>query len=237
MRANRNIFKFKQFDVDQTDCAMRINTDGVVLAASVAHHNPLKILDIGTGTGVVALMLAQRFSNAHVDAVEIDFLAAETARKNVEQSVFSKQIGVYGVAFQDFEKNTKYDLIVSNPPFFVNDLKNEDERKGIARHAASNFFEMLIGKSASLLSATGKIWLVLPVKQALEVERLGALINLSVSEKIYMHSDENKPTFRVILCLEQGVVHLAERNFYIYQSNEVHTQAYRTLLKDFFLNF
>ena len=237
MRAGRNIFKFKQFEVDQTGCAMRINTDGVLLAASATHQHPKKILDIGTGTGVIALMLAQRFNGAQVDAVEIDFQAAETANGNAARSKFSDQINVFNTAFEDFITNEKYDLIVSNPPFFVNDLKNEEKRKGIARHAAADFFGMLICKSAGLLSASGKICLVLPIKQALEVERLGAEFNLSVSEKIYLHSDKDKPVFRVIICLEAGIPKLEEHHFYIYQSDKVHTEAYHALLKDFFLAF
>lgn len=237
MRAERNIFKFKQFDVDQTGCAMRINTDGVLLAASAAHNHPKRILDIGTGTGVIALMLAQKFNGAKIDAVEIDFQAAEAARGNAGRSKFSKQINVLNTAFEDFCSIEKYDLIVSNPPFFVNDLKNEEERKGIARHAAADFFEMLIRKSADLLSESGKVWLVLPIKQALEVERLGAEINLFASQMIYLHSDEKKPVFRVIICLEVGIVKLVEHHLYIYQSDKVHTEAYYALLKDFFLNF
>lgn len=237
MRADKNIFKFKQFEVDQRGCAMRINTDGVLLAASANHHHPETILDVGTGTGVIALMLAQRFNGAKIDAVEIDFQAAETAKKNAAQSKFSSQVNVFYTGFEDFSLNEKYDLIVSNPPFFVNDLKNEEERKGIARHASADFFEMLVRKSAGLLSPSGKIWLVLPVKQALQVERLGAKFNLSVSQKIYLHSDQDKPVFRIIICLEAGVVKLVEDHFYIYQSNQVHTEAYYLLLKDFFLNF
>lgn len=237
LRAGKNIFKFKQFEVDQTGCAMRINTDGVLLAASVACNHPAKILDIGTGTGVIALMLAQRFSEAEIDAVEIDDQAAEAAKGNAARSKFSNRINVFNVAFEYFSADWKYDLIVSNPPFFVNDLKNEEQRKGIARHADVDFFEMLIRKSAELLTESGKLYLVLPVKQALEVERLGALINLSVSEKIYMHSDKDKPVFRVMICLEPGITKLVEHDFYIYESDKVHTQAYHTLLKDFFLAF
>ncbi|MFC3559295.1 tRNA1(Val) (adenine(37)-N6)-methyltransferase [Pedobacter jamesrossensis] len=237
MKANKNIFKFKQFDIDQTGCAMRINTDGVLLATSVSHAEPKKILDIGTGTGVIALMLAQRFLDAEIDAVEIDSQAANAARQNAMQSIFSERINVYHSSFQDFETETNYDLIVSNPPFFVNDLKNEEERKGIARHADVDFFDILVRKSAKILSNKGKLWMVLPVKQATEVERIGANVNLFVSEKISMHSDKDKPTFRIMICLTREKVVVNEWDFCIYESMNVHTEAYKSLLKDFFLNF
>lgn len=237
MAVNNEVFKFKQFEINQTGCAMKINTDGVLLAASAFHNQPKNILDIGTGTGVIALMLAQRFAEAKVDAVEIDFQAAETAKMNAKQSIFSNRITVYHSAFQNFETDLKYDLIVSNPPFFVNDLRNEQERKGIARHAVEDFFEVLVTKSKSMLSENGSLWLVLPVKQAAKVEKIGDGIGLSVSEKIYIHSDSAKATFRMMICLGKQNANLVERDFYIYESLKVHTQAYKDLLKDFFLNY
>lgn len=216
---------------------MRINTDGVLLAASAFHNNPINILDIGTGTGVIALMLAQRFTEARIDAVEIDLQASQTANKNVLQSVFSDRITVYNASFQDYKTEIKYDLIASNPPFFVNDLRNEEERKGIARHADASFFDELVSKSAELLSDTGKLWLILPVKQALEVERMGAAKKLSLCAKINIHSDKNKTTFRVMICLSRKREILRETDFCIYESLNVHTEIYKNLLKDFFLNF
>ncbi|MCZ4223282.1 tRNA1(Val) (adenine(37)-N6)-methyltransferase [Pedobacter rhodius] len=216
---------------------MKINTDGVLLAASVFHHQPKYILDIGTGTGVIALMLAQRFPQAIIEAVEIDEQAAETAKMNFQLSVFKDRLSVNNVAIEQYNSRKEFDLIVSNPPFFVNDLKNEEKRKGIARHADEDFFEMLVHKSKSMLSENGKLCLILPLKQAAEVEKTGARIGLSVSEKIYIHSDERKPAFRVIICLGQQRTNLVERDFYIYESLKVHTRAYQDLLKDFFLNY
>ncbi|WP_316804360.1 tRNA1(Val) (adenine(37)-N6)-methyltransferase [Pedobacter nototheniae] len=232
-----NVFKFKQFQIDQTGCAMKVNTDGVLLGAMVTHQAPLRILDIGTGTGVIALMLAQRFVNALIDAVEIDELAAETAQKNFQLSVFNKRLTIHHLAFQEFAGQQKYDLIVSNPPFFVNDLKNEEHRKGIARHADVDFFEMLLKKSAHLLSANGKLWLILPVKQADEVVTKAHRFDLSLCKRVNLHSDKTKPTFRQIICLSKGNVPLIETDFYIYESLKQNTHEYRLLLKDFFLAF
>ena len=96
------MFRFKQFSVDQTACAMKINTDGVLLGAMAGEGNPLSILDIGTGTGVIALMLAQRFTNAKTDAVEIDEQAAATAKSNFSNSTFENRLTLYGKGFERF---------------------------------------------------------------------------------------------------------------------------------------
>ena len=232
-----SIFKFKQFEVDQKGCAMRINTDGVLIAAMVNHEKPKNILDIGTGTGVIALMLAQRFPDADIHAVEIDEQAAQTAGKNFQLSVFSERLTINHTSIEQYNYGQQFDLIVSNPPFFVNDLKSESFRKGIARHADEDFFSMLIKKSSGLLADEGMIWLILPVKQADEVIGIAAHYNLSLAERIHIHSDQSKPTFRQVICLKKGKTVLKENDFYIYESLKAHTGAYKELLKDFFLAF
>ena len=126
------MFRFKQFAVDQTGCAMKINTDGVLLGALTEADQPKTILDIGTGTGVIALMLAQRFKYAQIDAVEIDPGAAETAGRNFINSSYAERLNVYPIGFEEFfEQNPdkKYNLIVSNPPFFINSLKSPEANK------------------------------------------------------------------------------------------------------------
>ncbi|RBQ06853.1 tRNA methyltransferase [Pedobacter miscanthi] len=232
-----SIFKFKQFDVDQTGCAMKINTDGVLLGATVSHPSPKRILDIGTGTGVIALMLAQRFPDACIEAVEIDQQAAETACRNFQLSVFSKRLNINHVSIEQYNNKEQFDLIVSNPPFFVNDLKNEEIRKGIARHADEDFFSLLVEKSHSLLADEAQIWFILPIKQADEVIDIASRYGLSLAERVNIHSDKNKPTFRQIICLKKGEVFLNESDFNIYESLKEHTQEYKVLLKDFFLAY
>jgi tRNA1Val (adenine37-N6)-methyltransferase len=234
---DKNIFRFKQFEVDQAGCAMRINTDGVLLAALTESNQPQTILDIGTGTGVIALMLAQRFPNAAVEAVEIDEQASITARKNFQSAVFKERLNVVHTAIEHYETELKFDLIVSNPPFFVNDLKNTVERKGIARHTDELFFETLIAKVAALLTETGSFWFILPVKQAeLLVEKASAF-NLYENHSISLHSDAQKPAFRKLVGLGSSISSPATEHFYIYESEKVYTTAYKNCLKDFFLEY
>lgn len=237
MSKKDSIFKFKQFSVEQAGCAMKINTDGVLLAATAFKENARRILDVGTGTGVIALMLAQRFAEARIDAVEIDAQAADTAKANALNSPFCARIEVFHSAYEDFDTDSKYDMIVSNPPFFVNDLRNEEKRKGIARHADKNFFFNFIEKSNILLDEDGEIWLIIPLKQAEDVIEIASDFNISPKEQIRIHSDESKPPFRMMLCLARGRNQLVEKDFYIYQSLNIHTPEYKLLLKEFFLNF
>lgn len=234
---DKNIFKFKQFDVNQAGCAMKINTDGVLLATLVNQEDYMRILDIGTGTGVIALMLAQRFIKAKVHAVEIDAIASATAEKNFRNAIFSERLTISNIAIENYNDVDQFDLIISNPPYFVNDLRNTEEKKGIARHAGNHFFQQLIIKVDELLAQSGCFWFILPVKQAesliKEAERLG----LYVSKQIHLHSDQMKPAFRWIVCLSRLRSEAEVTNFYIYEAEKVYTQDYKELLKDFFLDY
>jgi len=232
-----SIFKFKQFEIDQNGCAMKINTDGVLLGAVVAHQHPLSILDIGTGTGVIALMLAQRFPAARVDAVEIDESAAAAAGKNFLNSPFADRATVYAIAIEQFKTMVKYDLIVSNPPYFVNDLKSMEKRKEIARHAGEDFFELLLRKAASCLSDIGALWLILPVKQAEKVVVNAVLHQLFPSRIVHIYSDASKTSFRQIICLDFMNNRPVEEHIYIYESEGIYTDQYKQVLSDFFLAF
>ena len=234
---SKKVFRFKQFEVSQAGCAMKINTDGVLIGAMA--NNPVleNILDIGTGTGVIALMLAQRFADAFVTAIEIDSEASAAAAANFKNSIYSGRLAVKNIPIEQFASSKKFDLIVSNPPFFVNDLKNIDVKKGIARHVQTDFFEQLIKKVVELLSETGLFWVILPVKQADMLIELGLKENLFLSQRMKVCSDHSKAAVRNILCFSREESTLVESNFYIYESLNVHTQAYKFLLKDFFLAF
>lgn len=232
-----NIFRFKQFEVEQQGCAMRINTDGVMLGAIAQYSNPLHILDIGTGTGVIAMMLAQRFPGAMVDAVEIDEPAALRAGQNFSASPFANRLRAVHTSMEAYDASKKYDLIISNPPFFVNDLKNPESRKSVARHADENFFEVLVLKAEMLLSAEGLLWMILPVKQADFVIDKARAQNLVLLKEISICSDISKPMIRKIICLGRGAAPLKQERFYIYEAEGVYTDAYKHLLKDFFLAF
>ena len=145
-------FTFKQFHIEQDECAMKVGTDGVLLGSWATGGK--YILDIGTGTGLIALMLAQRFSSSHIDAIEIDTRAVMQAKRNVESSPFAEQITVKHCSLQNYsEKQGLYDAIVCNPPYFENSMKNRNENKTIARHTDTLPFNVLIKSAYKLLSS------------------------------------------------------------------------------------
>jgi len=240
----RHIFRFKQFQVNQEGCAMKINTDGVLLGAlaRLSHSSPdnaaTRILDIGTGTGVIALMLAQRFPASSVDAVEIDQQASITAAANFSASPFASRLRVCHTPIEDYQQTFKYDLIVSNPPYFVNDLKNPEQRKSIARHASEDFFTAMLRKASGLLSDHGLLWLILPVKQAdLITADLCSEYGLHLEIEISVRSDSRKPVIRKIICLGRTETPVSYEAFCIYDQQGIHSKDYQQLLKDFFLAY
>ncbi|WP_353124763.1 tRNA1(Val) (adenine(37)-N6)-methyltransferase [Parapedobacter pyrenivorans] len=235
-----SVFRFKQFMVDQTGCAMKINTDGVLLGAMAQMEAPKRILDIGTGTGVIALMLAQRFPLAIVDAIEIDAEAARTAGRNFQNSPFADRISCHAVALGDFEPKYHYDLMVSNPPYFLHSLKNQDVRKRIARHADISFFDQLLERSARWLTPKGGVQLILPISLANDVGRQAEDgYGMVVQGAATIRSFSTHPPIRCVLAIGKatGNPEFGEREFLIYEGKGVYSPAYRKLLKDFFLAF
>ena len=160
-------FAFKQFVINQDKCAMKVGTDAVLLGAWVFPNGSKQILDIGTGTGVVALMLAQK-TDAHIDAIDIDENAFLQATQNVSESKFVNQVSVTHSSLQEYSKTTskKYNLIVTNPPYFEQSLKSSDEQRSFARHADVLPFEELIEGVTKLLDPKGKFCLILPKQEA-----------------------------------------------------------------------
>lgn len=219
---------------------MKINTDGVLLGAMAEFAQPTSILDIGTGTGVIALMLAQRFANAEVEAVEIDEQASETARLNFLNSKYSYRLTVHNTSFQIFSAlyaEKKYDLIVSNPPFFLNSLVNPDKQKQQARHTNHTFFEELVLFAAQHLTAGGSLCLVLPVATAQTVTQLGALHKLYPESQLYIKSFHDDEPHRSIISLGYKKEGFTKRGFVIYRAQKEYSDQYREALKDFLTIF
>lgn len=233
-----SIFQFKQFQVDQKDCPMRINTDGVILGAFASAKNPQQILDIGTGTGVIALMLAQRFEESKVVAVEIDKLAAQTAQENFSGSPFAKRLSLVNSDIFLWNCTESFDLIVSNPPFYINSLHNPDERKKTAKHTDTTFFEGLMLFVSQRLHREGKLQIIVPVELKEFLVGSGLRHDLHLQEELTIHSFEDAEAIRLVLTFgKQGGDHKASERFVIYKERAEHSDAYRELLKPFFLAY
>jgi tRNA1Val (adenine37-N6)-methyltransferase len=159
----KNSFQFRQFTVHQDRCAMKVGTDGTLLGAWASLGVPDgRILDIGTGTGLIALMMAQRFPKSHVTAIDIDTEAVGQARENVVSSPFSERIRVEQADVRSFQSDGLYDAIVSNPPYFSHALECPDSQRTMARHTTSLSYESLMSSAYHLLSEEGRFSVIIP---------------------------------------------------------------------------
>jgi len=232
------VFQFKRFSVDQSGCAMKINTDGVLLGVLTNASNPQNILDIGTGTGVIALMLAQRFNGSKIDAVEIDQSAAETAKRNFLNSSFAGRLTIYPSGFAEFfEQNPdkRYDLIVSNPPFYINSLKSPEAKRELAKHADRLFFEELLLSASKHLQESGILCMILPVDTAEMVNMLSVKHNLNLQKKVFIYSFSDSKPHRVVVAYGfESTADIAEK-FVIYESIGKYSEQYINLLKPYFI--
>jgi tRNA1Val (adenine37-N6)-methyltransferase len=235
-----SIFRFKQFNVDQTGCAMKVNTDGVLLGALAEGDKAVTVLDIGTGTGIIALMLAQRFPQAQIDAVELDETAAQTARLNFETSSFAGRLQIYVQSFQQYHENhsyKSYDLIVSNPPFYIQSLQSPQAGKNLAKHAGNGFFDELVKISAQQLSPDGELCLILPLTTAAMVIQIAVEYGLFVRQIIHIQSYPNSAAHRQILTFGFHQTQIEEQGLIIYNKPMVYADEYKSVLKEFLTIF
>ena len=219
---------------------MKINTDGVLLAAMAEVDGKKTILDIGTGTGVIALMIAQRNELALIDALEIDAQATQTAAENFKNSKFHNRIKAHHQSFQDYFKvngNCLYDLIISNPPFFLNALKSKEEKKNLARHTNGAFFTELMGCAFKHLTPTGTLQIIVPTQIEQLISEIANANQLQLHSKISINSFENSEPIRSILGFGKNNLPFKGQYFHIYAQQGIYSDDYQTALKDFFTIF
>jgi tRNA1Val (adenine37-N6)-methyltransferase len=233
-------FAFKQFIIKQDKCAMKVGTDAVLLGAWVIPNGSKQILDIGTGTGVVALMLAQK-TQATIDAIDIDEDAFSQAKQNVNESKFISQISVIHTSLQNYSKSTNktYDLIVTNPPYFEQSLKSTDEQRSFARHADVLPFEELIDGVIKLLNVKGKFCLILPTLEAEKFRIMAQKKGLFLSKLLRVKSKINKDSDkRHLMQFEFTPTEFSEQTIAIELDERHHyTDDYKELTKDYYVNF
>jgi tRNA1Val (adenine37-N6)-methyltransferase len=233
-------FQFKQFRIIQEHSAMKVGVDGVLLGAWVHAEGADRILDIGTGTGLIALMMAQKNSRAQIDALELDPDAFGEANRNFQQSGWSDRIHPELCSFQEFAEraNLKYDLIVSNPPFFANGIQVPAPNRALARHAGSLPLDVLISGAANLLREKGRIALVLPAASLKEIEQTAISTNLYVSRMCRIKPNPQKPDFRILVELTNTTVSTQVETLMIeFEKHHDYTPEYKELTKDFYLKF
>jgi tRNA1Val (adenine37-N6)-methyltransferase len=227
-------FKFKQFTIWQNQTAMKVSTDACILGALATFENCKNILDIGTGTGLLALMTAQNHPNATIDAIEIEENAYFQAKKNVAESPFGERINVFKSSIQQFESTKEYDLIISNPPFFVNATKSSNSEKNIARHTDLLPFSDLISSVLRLMDSKGVFYLLLPVTEMNLFIELATKNQLYCIEKTEIADSIDKPFHRNVakFSFEHKTL---KSNKLIIKHNQEYSTEFIALLKNFYL--
>lgn len=240
-RSPNTYFQFKQFRVEQERCAMKVSTDAVVLGSlAVAKTTPDTILDIGTGTGVLALMMAQKYPVASIDAVEIDKEAFEQARQNVSFNKPGINIKVHQQAFQEFEPSNieQYDLIITNPPYYSGQLQSCKQNINLARHEQGlNFTDLWTGIDR-LLKKEGVLWLILPPNEMEAFKSLGTEKGFYANTQTLLQDRESSKVHRVIASFARIKPDQPEKfALVIKDANNAYTPEYIALLKDYMLHF
>jgi tRNA1Val (adenine37-N6)-methyltransferase len=235
---NSKPFQFKQFTIRQDKTAMKVGTDGVLLGAWVdLGHNPESILDIGTGTGLIALQLAQRSNCQIIDALEIEPNAFEQAVENFENSNWGDRLFCYHASIDDFanEIDDTYDLIISNPPFYNSTYKELEQKRALARHTKSLTFERLLNLTSKLLSKKGTCAFIIPSQEESEFLELAAGNNLFPLRITRVKGNIKTHFKRTLLQLGHAKSSPKTNELTIEIERHVYTVDYKNLVEDFYL--
>lgn len=230
------MFTFRQFIVRDERCGMKVGTDGTLLGAWASHPSPSEVLDIGTGSGLVALMLAQRYPEAHIMAIDIDADAAEQAAENFQASPWGERLTSQTVSLQNYVPNHLFQLIVSNPPFFVDSLKNPDENRRLARHTDTLSFDALMERAAEMLTEDGVLAMVLPAEVEKKVLEIATRLDLFLLRVTRVCTKEGKPCKRILISFSrQENVAVADTLCLMGTDGAPRSEAYQQLTNEFYL--
>jgi tRNA1Val (adenine37-N6)-methyltransferase len=242
-------FKCKQFFVAHDQCAMKVGTDGLLLGAwatlptGLNHINTAAtaaksiFLDIGSGSGLISMMLAQRARASHIHAIELDTDAAGQARQNFQQSPFASRLQLLKGDILTYQPAERYALIVSNPPFFENALPAADPKRHQARHTTSLPLPLLLAKAAELLTPDGSFALILPEAAAETFSHLAHQQGWFALASCQVQSRADKAPLRRLMQWQRQRCQTAKQQLVIHNDDGSYSAPYRALLTDFYLNF
>ena len=230
---SNSYFQFKQFAVHQEACGMKVGTDGVLLGAWA--QGGQRMLDIGTGTGLVALMLAQRYKQSRVVGIEIDEASFQQAQRNVMDSPFASRVTVVHEALQQFSSEETFDSIVSNPPFFVDALRASGTSRCVARHTDTLSYADLFAGVVRLLSAAGCFSAIIPADCAVAFVAEGYHHGLVPTRRCGIKTSEYKPVKRYLLQFGRKAAHPLTEETVVMMTGGQRSPWYATLTNDFYV--
>lgn len=228
-------FKFKQFTVEQVDCAMKISTDSVLLGAWCDVCNKRKALDIGTGTGIISMMIAQRNESLQITGIDIDEASVLQAKKNVCNSQFKDRIFISKSDFRSFSSDETFDLIVSNPPYYEEKVFCPDEQRNNARHTESLEFPDLIFGVRKYLESSGTFAVIIPTKSTSAFISMCNENNLFLYRKTQIYTTARKEPKRTLLEFKKTSSEVLTKKLFMRNEDSSYTEEYKTLTKDFYL--
>ena len=238
---NKKPFRFKEFTIHQDKTAMKVGTDGVLLGAwCTIDKYPDTILDIGSGTGIIALMIAQRSDAMTIDAVEVDENAYEQTVENFEKSDWGDRLYCYNATFQEFaneiaEEEESYDLIVSNPPFYTDAFESEDSSRNKARFTSALSFEELLEGVSKILSKNGIFSTIIPFKEEENFINIAKDQHLFLNSVCRVQGNKTSAVKRSILAFSFQETEVNETHLIIEIARHQYTEDYINLTKDFYL--
>lgn len=228
-------FQFKQFFIEHDQCAMKVNTDGILLGAIADVSNAQQILDLGTGSGLIAIMLAQRTACSQITAIELEPNAYQQAKSNAQASPWAERIHILQGDILHAHFSAQFDLIVSNPPYFEHSLASRNEQRDLARMASQSHLAWL-KRSKAWLMPHGKISLILPVQEGNNLIQQAESISLFCIEKWLIHTKETSPPKRMIVTFALMPEPCVEKNLTIHRQGQ-YSSEFKALTQDFYLNF
>ncbi|MDR0766308.1 MAG: methyltransferase [Odoribacteraceae bacterium] len=233
---SNSFFKFKQFTIHQERCAMKVGTDGVLLGAWACLEGARTILDVGCGSGLIALMAAQRTPEAIVHAVEIDRNAREQAVENVAGSPWRDRVSIFEGAVQQFQPPCPYDVILCNPPFFTRSTPSPRPGKNIARHCETLTHEELLVAAGRMITEGGTLQVILPVAEAERFTRHAAASRWHVNKIALVLPNPGKNPKRALLLLAREETTVERETLIIEIDRHHYHESYRELTRDFYLH-
>ncbi len=227
-----SVFSFKEFEIFQANSSLKVGTDAMIFGAFVNTEGKQNALDIGAGTGVLSLMVAQRNEDLQIEAIEVEEAAVHDCHLNFENSNWSNNLTLHNGDFLQFQFEKKFDLIFTNPPFYYKGLLSGSNATNLAKHNDSLPFESLFKRVSELLSNYGDFWIIVPFELESLMMSLSSSVDLVVFKKINVFAKPGR-TSRIILGFSNATKSISEESFIIREESGKYSQDYKILTQDF----